>query len=177
MKRTLHSVILLSLLILQGCACHFSYEFDGGRNYKESNLKYRYSAVSVDKIGLELNVFSDQSGIEISRTHYSPWISVDSLRTEEKVIIIDKKLSFSDGTFLEKKWKSSVISAKCYDNDGKEIPCGSYYYTCDNFKEKFKKNKHLNLKLVYDLDSLGVVTHHEKEYQLVKRRYCRAAVH
>jgi len=177
MKRVLHSVILLSLLILQGCTCHFLYEFDGGRNYKESNLKYRYSAVPIDKIGLELNVLSDQSGIEVSRTHYSPWVRVDSLKVEQKVIIINKILSFSDGSFLEKKWKSSVISAKCYDNDGKEIPCGSYYYTCDNFKEKLRKNKHLNLKVIYDVDSLGIVTRHEKEYELVRKKYCRAAVH
>ena len=172
-----YSWICLALFILQGCACRFSYEFDGGRNYKESNLKYRNSAVPVHTIGLELDVLSDYSGIEVNKAYYSPLACVDSLKAKQKVVVINKTLSFPDGTILEQKSRPMGINAKCFDNDGKEIPCLNYYYTCDNFKKKFRKYKQLNLKVVYDLDSLGVITHYEKEYELVRKKHCRVAVH
>jgi hypothetical protein len=153
------------------------YEFDGGRDYKKSNLKYRYSAVPVDKIGLELTVYPDKSGMEINRTYYSPLIIIDSVNIKKNVTIVNKKLKFIDGTVLEQKSRPMGISAKCYDKEKKEIPCLEYYYTCNDFNKKVKKSKHLYLKVIYDIDSLGIVTRHEKEYQLVRKKYCRIAVH
>jgi len=44
------------------------------------------------------------------------------------------------------------------------------YYYCNDFPKKVKKNKHLNLKIEYDLDSLGTIIHKQYEYVLVKKR-------
>jgi len=44
------------------------------------------------------------------------------------------------------------------------------HYYCNDFPKKVRKNKHLNLKIEYDLDSLGTIIHKHYEYVLVKKR-------
>ncbi|KAA3645189.1 MAG: hypothetical protein DWP98_11860 [Bacteroidetes bacterium] len=111
----------------------------------------------------------------LSKYNAPTWIK----DTISEVNFIKQELSFPDGTILEKKSRpmTPAISKNCRDKDGKEIPCLTDFYTCDNFKKKLRKYKHLNLKLVYTLDSLGEVTQYKREYELVKKKYYRFAVH
>lgn len=179
LKVIIYSFLILFFLILQGCSCYFVYKFDGGRKYKESNFKSRYSAAPLYNIGLELRVLNDKSGVQINRTHYSIWISVDSLSDIVKVFNINEELRFTESIVLEEKSRPypAGYSIKCYDNNRKEIPCVDYYFTCSDFEKKFRKFKQLHLKVDYDLDSLGVVTHHTQEFDLIRKKYCYVTVH
>ena len=165
---------LLTAVILNSCLMTMSYKYDYGK--KKGGL--RYMSLREKQFRLDVRVSSDRDEIRIvgtSKYDAPKWIE-DSVSTVE---FIEKKLSFPDGTVLEKKSRPmlGVGAGKCRDKHGKEIPCLDWFYTCDGFKKKLRKNKYINLKLVYDLDSSGAVTRKEKKYALVKKRYYEISIH
>jgi len=166
---------LLIAVTLTGCAVSMAYKYDYGKKKKG---ELRYMQLREKQFRLDVCVSSDRDEIRIARTskYDAPKFIEDSVSTVE---FIEEKLSFPDGTVLEKKYRPVPVPSIriCYDNDGKEIPCLEEFYTCDGFKKKLRKNKRINLKIVYDLDSSGAVTRKEKKYTLVKRRFYRIAVH
>ena len=175
---------LLLVLTLNSClVVDMTLEHYNGKNWKKNGFSYKVSSVEEKQFIIDIVVSYDKGEIYVTPiTKYSfknAWKLIED--TISEVSFIKKELSFPDGTILEKKSrpmrKTPSFSTTCYDKDGKEIPCLTYFYTCDDFKKKLRKYRHINLKLVYDVDSLGTVTHFEKEYELVKKRYYRFAVH
>ena len=165
---------LLIATTLNSCLVTMFYQYDYGKKKKG---ELRYMGLREKQFHLDVRV-SDRDRITIVRTskYDAPkWIE-DSVSTVE---FIEEKLSFPDGTALEKKSRPVPVPSIgiCYDKDGKEIPCLDWFYTCDGFKKKLRQNKYINLKLVYDLDSSGAVTRKEKKYALVKKRYYDISIH
>lgn len=150
-------------LMIQGCACSYFFEFDNGASWKNKSALTRFGDIKEKEFVIGIKIHSESIDIT-PLTHFNaPLLVKDSVN---KVRFIKFTPSFSEGIVLEKKTR--------YNSHFKT---NEDYYTCDNFSELIKKNKNLNLKVIYDLDSLGVITNHEKEYKLVKKQYCRVAVH
>src|SRR6218665_18568 len=164
---------LLIAITLNSCLVTMFYQYDYGKK-KKGGL--RYMRLREKQFRLDVRVSSDRDEIRIAGTskYDAPKLIEDSVSTVE---FIEEKLSFPDGTVLEKKYRPDPVPSRCYDNDGKKIPCLEEFYTCDGFKKKLRKNKYINLKLVYDLDSSGAVTRKEKKYALVKKRYYEISIH
>ncbi|PGH38102.1 MAG: hypothetical protein CRN43_17265 [Candidatus Nephrothrix sp. EaCA] len=151
------------------------YQYDYG---KKKKVELRYMQLREKQFHLDVCVSSYRDEIRIVGTskYNAPKFIEDSVSTVE---FIEKKLSFPDGTVLEKKYRPDPVPSIgiCYDKDGKKIPCLREFYTCDGFKKKLRKNKRINLKIVYDLDSSGAVTRKEKKYTLVKKKYYEVSIH
>ena len=166
-------IYLIIVFILNSCSVSIAYKCD----YGKENKSFRYMDLKERQFTTSVSVSRNKNEIHLnglSKYNAPTWIE----DTISEVHFIKKEVSFPDGTVLEKKSRPYAnFSGKCIDKDGKEIPCLEEYYTCDNFKKKLRKNRYMNLKLVYDVDSLGTVTHYEKEYELVKKRYYRIGLH
>lgn len=150
---------VIIILLLQSCACSYRYELP----IKEKKKHY-YKAgginggsfhispeLSPDNKDIHLVILTNESHLD---SHFKTVFLNDSIT---KVNFIDCKLSFADGTILNKYVYE--YSRYTYYSVGKEL------------------KKPLNLNIIYTLDSLGVVTHHEEEYRLVRKRYCRFGFH
>src|SRR6218665_1370620 len=166
---------LLIAITLNSCLVTMFYQYDYG---KKKKVELRYMGLREKQFRLHVRVSSDRNEIRIvgASKYNAPKFIEDSVST---VDFIEEKLSFPDGTVLEKKYRPmlGVGAGKCRDKHGKEIPCLEEFYTCDGFKKKLRKNKRINLKIVYDLDSSGAVTRKEKKYTLVKKKYYEVSIH
>lgn len=148
-------------LIIQGCRCNSFFKYDFGLSLEKDYIRFGDIEQKSFLIGIRIN----SESIQIAPlTHFNAPLLVKDHITKVKFISFNP--SFPNGTILELK-KRYNEHFKVYDD----------YYTCKNFTKLIKKNKNLNLTIVYDLDSLGEVTHYTKEYKLVKKRGCHFAVH
>jgi len=197
MKNSLKLVgFLLIAVILNSCGIDMTYQYDYGKKKKRGDRYYRYSSLEEKQFWISVDVSSDREEIRIDETLKTKYYTLKAIEdtvstvrfietkyytpkgiedTVSTVHFIETKLSFPDGTILEKKSRPRPRLGggieQCLDKDGKEYPCLDWFYTCDGFKKKLRRNKHINLKLVYDLDSLGAVTRKEKKYTLIKKKY------
>ena len=177
MKNSLKLVgFLLIAVILNSCGIDILYEYDYGKKKKRGDRYYRYSSLKAKQFWISVAVSSDREEIRINKISKTKYYTLKAIEdTVSTVCFIETKLSFPDGTILEKKSRPRPRLGggieQCLDKDGKEYPCLDWFYTCDGFKKKLRRNKHINLKLVYDLDSLGAVTRKEKKYTLIKKKY------
>lgn len=170
-------IFCFPFLFLSGCVCDMSLKYDNGTSWRRKGKTNRYGIQEAQFL-YDVTVYSDKSGVTIGGVskYNAPSLIKDTVST---INFIEDKLSFKDGTVLEKKSEPVApgLRMTCYNKEGERIPCLNYFYTCDGFKKKLRKNKYTILKIVYDLDSAGIVSRREKEYLLVKKRYYRFAVH
>ncbi|MDB5255535.1 MAG: hypothetical protein JWM14_230 [Chitinophagaceae bacterium] len=155
---------------VQSCASQVHYVMDNGRSYKEHGFEYRYSIVPIENTGLEVKVFNKEGSSEgfltMTRTPFSPIVSSKDSTSDEKIIIVMLTPSFPDGTVLERKTK--------YDA---QFKTENTYFTCANFSEVERKKKRLLLKVEYDVNIRGIITHHVREYDLIRKKSYRVGLH
>ena len=138
---------------LQCCTCHYVFIDSATQMAIEENQFTIDVRVSPNNEEITMSGFSKYSSAK--------WVK-DTIST---VHFKEKKLYFDNGTILEKQAR--------YDPYFKK---NEEYYTCENISKLVKRNKHINLKLVYDVDSLGKITHYEKEYQAIRKKSCHAHI-
>ena len=143
--------------LVPGCSCQYAYKYNYGKNVYQDIKEDQFT------ISVMVSQAKDQITIDNLTKYNAPgWIK----DTISKVNFIRWQLSFPDNIILEEKIKYDPNSKRTYK-----------YYTHTDFYTYLKKSKFLNLKVTYELDSIGIVSNYIKEYTLERKKYCQFSVH
>jgi hypothetical protein len=132
-------------------SCRYNFYIDNGKNCNE-----RYSIIK--ELDYAMFIGSRDTSFEVSMF----------TAVLDSGLIKNRGVEFkSNNLFLLFKNTNDTL----YSNDKyKNI------FSCENFKEKLRKNKDLYVKIDYTIDSVGVLKDYTKEYNLVKKRECDFSV-
>ena len=152
-------IFAVLIMLLQSCERYYTFHYP---------ITKLYGGEKQFVIDLDVNNYKGDGEITmmfLSKKSPSNLVKAFIKDTISTVRFISDTLYFDNGIFLEKKTR--------YNSQWKY---NEKYYTCDKFTKQIKTNKYLNIKVVYDLDSAGLVTHHEKIYKYARQNNYRSAI-
>ncbi|MCW3071065.1 MAG: hypothetical protein JWO44_955 [Bacteroidetes bacterium] len=157
MVKRMFQVIVVSVL-LSGCLVSHSityYLVDNGKHWKKEEKATRY--FGIQEKAFYLSVELEDSCVIIGRFLHT--------KASEKLVVDDvSKIEFIEfiPTLHDTKTGSNTVLSK--------NPT-THNYDCQNFHSIAEKSDAMNLVVVYNQDSLGIITSHRNEYRLIKKKY------
>ena len=108
------------------------------------------------------------------------------IKEKDYAIQVDVEDTCIDLNIFTSKFSNIFINDRGVDFEEKEIRLilvntldtlvlinkESNLYSCKKFKKKIEINDKLNLKIAYNIDSLGIIKNYVKDYNLIKRKNC-----
>jgi hypothetical protein len=149
-------LIIMSVFI-SGCLTSYPtvrYDVDNGKHWRKENKGTRY--FGIQEKAFYINVELENSGIVINRYFHT--------HPEEKLVVDDvSKIEFIEfiPTLLETKTGIATVLSK---------NPSTYHYDCQGFYSIAEKSDAMDLVVVYNQDSLGIITNHRNEYHLIKKK-------
>jgi hypothetical protein len=157
MIKKIFIVIFMSVLV-SGCLVSHPivyYLVDSGKHWKKENKISRYSSIREKAFYLSVEV--NDSDVIINRFLHT--------KKFEKLVVDDvSKIEFIEfiPTLLETKTGIKTVLSKNPTTN---------HYDCLDFHSIAEKSDAMDLVVVYNQDSLGIVTNHRNEYHLIKKKY------